>query len=331
MRGQWVLMGAVALLAGALAGSLSYWWRQRPATREEGPPAATAPPTAELRLEGVIGARNVVSVPPPIPGTLEMVLVDVGVEVHEGMLLAQIHNTAIESELALAKAELADAESAANQAESALMSARLEASRAAADLARAREDFEAARRNAERQQLLYRKGATPRQVYDKYDAEFRARRQEHDTIAAASKLVSDKVAEAERGLDEARRNVERIQREIEEINKDLAASQVISPVNGVLTAMAARQGEEVQLGMEALFQIATDLSQLTVNLDPSPAEMEYLKPGQSVLVYVAEMGGEPIEGSITQMSVGRAVVEFSSPNPAIRPGLTAQVVVRVPR
>jgi len=92
--------------------------------------------------------------------------------------------------------------------------------------------------------------------------------------------------------------------------------------------MAARQGEEVSAGMEALFQIAVDLSRLVVTLHPTPAEMRLLTPGQPALVYVAEMGGEALAGQVTEMSVGKAVVEFANPSPDVRPGLTAQVLIR---
>ena len=330
MRAKWLLLAVGALLAGVLAGALSLWWQQRRAADLAGAAEADAPPpVTQLQLEGIVGARNVLSIPPPIPGTLEMVMVDVGTEVYEGMLLAQIANTTIESEMQLVQEELAEAETEANELDSLVISARLEASRAAADLSRAQTEYEDTRKNAERQRMLYREGATPKQVYDKAQAELTRKTKEFEAVREAANAAEESAEQAQKRLDSAKRIVDNINRELEEVNSDVEASQVVSPVNGVITGMAARQGEEVHLGMEAMFQVAVDLSRLTVTLEPTPQQMALLQPGQPVLVYVAELAGQPLEGSLTEMSVGRAVVDFANPSPAIRPGLTAQVAVRV--
>jgi hypothetical protein len=57
--------------------------------------------------------------------------------------------------------------------------------------------------------------------------------------------------------------------------------------------------------------------------------MAIWRPGQSVIVQVAEMSGESLEGSVREVKDGQAIIEFSSPNPAIKPGLTAQVRIRL--
>ncbi len=257
-----------------------------------------------------------------------MVMVDIGSEVYQGMLLAQIYNSEVEADLRAAREELRDAEDDVGSLERLRAAARLEASRADAELARARSALEEARKKAQRQALLYREGATPRQVYQRAQEELEARRKEYDAAMVLAKDAADDVEQIEKRLSAARRRIEQIRADLEAIQQDLEACQVVSPVDGIVTGMAARQGEEVSAGMEALFQIAVDLSRLIVTLHPQPDQMKLLTPGQRALVYVAEMGGEPLEGQLTEMSVGRAVVEFTNPSPDVRPGLTAQVVVQ---
>ena len=326
MAGKWFAIAGAALLAGVLAGAVSLWWGQRGETAPAEP--AATPPPAEVRLEGVIGSRNVVTIPPPIPGILEMVMVEIGSEVYQGMLLAQIYNSEVEADLKAAREELRDAEDEVSSLERLRAAARLEASRAEADLARARTVFETARKAAARQAMLYREGATPRRIYEQAQAELETRRKEYDAALAIAQEAASDVEQIEKRIEAARRRVDRIRADMEAIQQDLEACQVVSPVDGVVTGMAARQGEEISAGMEALFQIAVDLSRLTVTLEPTPSEMKLLTPGQRALVYVAEMGGQPLEGRLTEMSIGKAVVDFANPSPDIRPGLTAQVVIQ---
>ena len=99
----------------------------------------------------------------------------------------------------------------------------------------------------------------------------------------------------------------------------------MSKNGSVLTGMAARQGEEVHPGMDALFQIAVDLTLMQVILEPSPAEMEFLRPGKAVQVLVGDPVNATLEGTVTEMSVGRAIIDFANPTPEIRPGLPAVV------
>ncbi len=322
-------MAVLALLIGAGAGAVSIWLDQRvPAGSQE--TAAVEPPRLEqISLSGILAAGNVVAIPAPIEGVLEMVMVDVGDEVHENMLLARIQNTALNDELQLMQEDLKDAEGQVNALESQLIAARLEESRARADLARAREAYDEARREADRQRNLYRQGATPRMVYQKAQADLENVRKEYEAVEAAARQAQSRLEAAQIDLDASRRRVEELNRMIEEVAEDLAAADVMSPVSGIVTGMAAGQGEGVHPGMEALFLIAVDLSRMQVILEPSPAEMTFMHPGQSVRVYVAEVPNEAFEGTITEMTVDRTVVEFANPTPRIRPGLSARVVVPV--
>ncbi|MCW5976592.1 MAG: efflux RND transporter periplasmic adaptor subunit [Bryobacteraceae bacterium] len=329
MRGKWILAAAAAILLGAAAGALSLLLRN--AHRAPTPPqqqAATAPDST-LSLSGVIRAQSVVGVPAPIDGALEEVLVAVGEAVHRDQALAHIGNSAIEADVTLAQRELRSAEERVNRLESQFLAARLEASRAAADTARVQAEFYKAEKDALRQQMLHREGATPRRVYEQAQADFRAKEREYETVRAVAKTAEERVAAARQEVDQARALVAESTAELEAVNSYLLASDVVSPVDGVVTAITAPAGAEVHPEQGDLFQIAVDLSRMEVVLEPPPDAVSRLAPGQAAQVFVAEAASDGLPGVVRAVAPGEVVVEFASPAAVIRPGLTAQVRIDI--
>jgi HlyD family secretion protein len=328
MGWKWILVGIAALLIGVGVGAITLLRQQREeAAAQQAAAAAEPAPLKQISLPGVLGAREIVSIPAPIEGVLEMVMVSVGDEVYENMVLAHVDNTALDLELQLAEAEWTAAVDEANKAESELIEARLEASRADADLSSARSDLEQSQRALERQQMLYREGATPRQAYQEAVEAHQKSQKQFETVRAVARQANAGAETAQAKSEAARKIAERGEQEIEAINFDRQATEILSPVRGVITGMAARQGEEVHPSMEVLFQVAVDLSRMTVTLEPNPAEMALIRPGQTALINVAELPAQSLEGTVTEMSIGRVVVDFANPSPEVRPGLTAQVTI----
>ncbi len=257
------------------------------------------------------------------------VFVKVGDEVAEGTLLARIRNTALETEFDTARENLARAEEKQREQESALIAARLEATRANANLSRIRIEFEQLQRTAQRQRLLHSKGATPRLVYEKAQAEFAAKQKQYDAAKKLAGKAEDKVSSLQRSIDAARRVVEDRRLELDEISTDLESTEVLSPVAGIVSAITAGQGEEVSPSMAALFEIAVDLTSMEAWAEASPEQLELIRPRQTADIRVAEASGEILRGIVSAIRDGRIVVEFRNPSPRIRPGLTARVSIHV--
>ena len=327
MQFRWLLVAAFAFLIGLGAGAVSLW---RQSQQERIRPPVTPPAVSnapELQFQGVLAAPNVISIPPPIQGVLEMVAVTVGTEVYEGMHLSYIRNTAIEMEAETIKEDMDRAQMNANNLESQLISERLEASRAQADLARAKAEFDAVEKEALFQQTLHRKGATPRLVYEKAWAEYEVEKKDYDSVAQLAKVAGDRVNRLTQELERARQTYRELRSVLDEVDAVMEAAQIVSPVNGLVTGMAARQGEEVSLTMESLFQIATDLSHMEAIVDPPPPELERILPGQFASIHLAERPQEVFQGIVREIREGRVYIEFRNPYPEIRPGLSAQVVI----
>lgn len=330
---KWILAGVAALLAGLLAGAISLIWDYAAAEgwvpQDELVVEVPAPPVTEINLQGVLSCQNVISLPAPIEGVLESVQADVGDEVFSNMLLATIQNTLVASRLKLIEDELDDAESEISELESKVVSARLESSRATADLSRTQDRYDDARKAAERQRILLREGATPKLVAQRVEEEFQEVLKEYQTARALAESTSDRVQRLLDELEAARRIRDEIMVEADEISADLEATEIFSPVDGILVGMAARQGDEVSLAMEDLFQIAVDLTLLEITVEPRPEQLARILPGQSAVVRVAELPNQPLEGVVSMITETAVTVEFRNPSPRVRPGLTGHVTIPV--
>jgi multidrug resistance efflux pump len=328
---MWLLITGTLLFGGIAAVAISVW-------RKETAPAVKPTPTPiakpvfegnELTLAGKVRAQHVVSVPAPIEGTLDMVLVEAGQDVFEGQLLVRIKNQLLETAQEQAVQELERAQNRVTNYEGQIVAARLEAARADADSARAQSEAARLERAYARQQLLHREGATPRLTFEKAQKEYETAKEEADTARDVAKAAGDRVAHLQQDLDQSKKAVEEKTEDLEGAKADLAAAEVHSPVDGVVVAAPAQAGTEVHKSATDLFQIAVDLSLLEAVLEPDPLALERVKPGQAAVVTAVELGNEPIEGRVKEVKDNVVVVEFASPDPALKPGLTVQVKIKL--
>jgi multidrug efflux pump subunit AcrA (membrane-fusion protein) len=330
MRGKWLLLSGVLILIAVALGALSVLRResgpaQPPKTAAAAPPAFTAP---EASLGGRVQARKLVNVPVPVDGTVESFLTDVGQEVHEGQLLAQITNVALESERDAALTDLQRAQSRVSSLESRLIAARLEASRARADASRARNDADKSEKTYLRQQLLFREGASSRITFERSQAQFESDKTEFEHLDEMARLSEQNAAAQMKELDEAKRAQSEKSRQYEEAGDALASAQVLSPVDGLIVGRRGQAGQDVTIEMEDLFQIAVDLAELEVVLEPEPQVLERIRPGQEAVVQIAEiLSGIP--GKVREVKDNRVLVEFTSPDPAVKPGMMVHVRIRL--
>jgi macrolide-specific efflux system membrane fusion protein len=270
-----------------------------------------------------------VKVSAPIEGTVTTFHVDVGADVYEGQLLAEIRSDMLDSAQQAATAELERAQTRVQNLESALSAARLESSRATADAIRAGTDFDRATRNFQRQKLLLGEGATPRQVFEKAEKEYTSLLAESKQLAEVAKQSEERISSASRELDSARKLLEGKLADMEAAKSRLEAGQVISPATGTIAARRGQPGDEVNPEMDDLFQIATSTSALEVLVEPSPADLLRIKPGQEALVNVADIPNEVLPGKVSSVEEGKVRIEFSNPSALVKPGQTAQVRIRV--
>ena len=87
-------------------------------------------------------------------------------------------------------------------------------------------------------------------------------------------------------------------------------------------------GQPVTLDQGDFFQIATQLSLLEVALDPDPLSMRRIQLGFPAIVSLPDQGVDGIAGVVKAIQGEQVIVDFTSPNPAVKPGMTALVTIR---
>lgn len=332
MRGKWLLLAASAVLVAAAAGAIAVWRQDRAEQRvaEQAKPVAPPRPTGEINLTGRIRAQHVTYVEANVSGKVQEFLADVGQEVYEGQLLARISNQGLEANREFAQQAAANVQERINKIEATIISARLEASRARADASRARTEFDRQDKLYRRQKMLYGEGATPRLTYEKTEREFDNARTEFESLDQLAKQAEDRITMLMNDLETAKRALEDKNSELENASEDVRGAEVRSPVTGTVVARHGVAGDEIEGGSHSaqLFDITTDISALEAVLEPEPPVLARLRPEMPALVILADVP-EPLNGSIQKIEGSQVIVAFSSPNSLVRPGMSAQVRLRL--
>jgi multidrug resistance efflux pump len=324
MRAKWWIASVIAVLVIGAGLAL----RRKPA-----PVAAprqsvvTAPVTGDVTVQGKIRPQHVVGVSAGVPGFIEAMLVDPGQEVFEGQVLARIGAQSLESNRENAANALDRAQEQVTNAESALASARLESSRADADGTRSRLNLERAEKAYNRQQSLFREGATPRLTYEKATAEFEAAKKDFDIMDAAVRSGRDHVQATQKDVDNARKLAAGQRAVLEEAQNNMAASEVHSPVDGYVVAREGEVGKNAEEVGDRLYTVASDLFALEVVLEPKDELLKRIIPGMPATVNVLDLDGASFQGTVKEIKdkEHQAIIEFGSANPGVKPGMIADV------
>ena len=327
VRGRWVLIAAAVVLAGLVAGAVALVRQQgkrRPAA--DSAPRQEAPAPADVSLPARIQAQQVVTVSAPLGGTVEEFFTDVGQEVYEGQLLARISNSGLDSARESAAAAVQNAQARIAKLESAIIAARLEASRARADAQRAQIQADRLGRIWVRQKMLLGEGATPRLVYEKSEKEAVSAKAESDGLDTLARQSEERVDAMGTELENAKKLLDDKMKQAEDAQEHAKAGEVRAPVNGIVLARKGEVGKVLgENGNAELFQIAVNPELLQAVVEAHPSALARLQPGQNAVLFFADIPGEGIAGTIAEIKDGQALINFTSPSPMIKPGMTAQV------
>lgn len=327
MRGKWLLAVGVLVILGIGAGTLSRRLRRAPAA--PGPKAAEIVQRKEIAIPGTVRAQHVTGVGAEIDGNIEAFAVDVGDEVFEGQLLARIGSAGLETQRQEAATAAENAQQQVGTAEAAVASARLEASRADADMQRSRANTERAKATFDRQTLLHSKGATPRLKYEAAVQDYETAVKEFEVMDKAQRAARDALRAANDQLARAKQDLAEKGDQVEAAEGAFAAAELRSPVAGTVVARNGEVGKPAREFGNNLFQIATDLFALEVAADPNPEQMKQIHPGQDVMVVLPDLGGVSTSGRVREIKDPQAIVEFNGTSPAIKPGMRAEVRIRL--
>ncbi|MBL8220358.1 MAG: biotin/lipoyl-binding protein [Bryobacterales bacterium] len=331
MKGKWLLISASIILLAIAAGALNRLRRQQQAPpQKQQPVQAEAPkPGDEIAIMGKIQAAHITPLAAPVDGYLEAWDIEVGQEVAEGQLLGNIQNSGLAAAKQMAQEQLESLQNRIANVESQILAARLEAARADAESSRVTSEAARLEKIYSRQAMLYKEGATPRLTYEKSEKEYKASQEEAATAVAVAKGAAERVSKLEADVKLMKTGLEERQAALEEAAGDMEAANILAPVDGLVIKLGVEAGAEVNRSMQDLVQIATDPDLLEVVVEPEPAVLERIQPGMPALVQVPDVTSEGLEGTVKEIKGNQVIVEFSSPYPAIKHGLSAAVRIRI--
>ncbi len=240
----WIALVALVLVAAAAA-----WWLTRPrpaqvrvvaaASRTGGPAAG-----AVLNASGYVTARRQATVSSKVTGKVVDVLVEEGMEIREGQVLAHLDDATPRKQLALAEARLTSQRRALAEMEVRLREAKL---------------------NQQRMRRLLEEGVSTQSQVDTANAEA-------DSLAARLEVGRQDVAVAEREVALRRQDVDdtviRAPFSGVAVSKDAQPGEMISPVSA--------GGGFTRTGICTL----VDMKSLEIEVDVNESHIQRVKPGQ---------------------------------------------------
>lgn len=322
-----IAVAVVAVLV--IAGAAFLNWKPRAPSPKPAPtpPAAIAPP-AEISSTGKIEATKIVNVPVPVDGVIEQLVADVDDDVVVGDVLARIKNPKIAAAQQKTEDVAGHARNRVAELETALIGAELEASRSEADATRAKLEFERAEKTYEREKMLMSEGITPRLVYEKALQEYNTLKAQTQDLSEAAKKAADRLASVKAELESARKAAEQRANDSDNAQSTIIAGEVRSPVEGVVIGRHGTQGDPVTRKIKDFFQVAVNLTALQVVVTPQPLELHRVHAGQTAAIVIADTPGSTA-GKVREIKAGQVFIDFSSPSLSIRPGMSAQVKIKV--
>lgn len=331
MKGKWLLLGGVLAMLAATAAAV--WYSRSPApsdAKQKPAPVAELPAVTagELSVSGRVQATKMVQVLAPVDGVLEELRVKEGEDVAEGQLMARVKNNSLDLTHEQAGQQVEALQSKVNNLDASLIAGRLEAQRTRADADLLKVRGEAARKELDRQAMLMKEGATPRLKFEKSKQDYESGLVDFEAKDNLARQASDRVESIGRALDAAKKALADQSADWEDAKSGLNSAEIHAPADGVVVKVGKQNGEPVDKRVTEVFQIAVDLTALEAVVSLNPEELKLVKPGQAAVIYLVEAGNEPIAATVREIKANEAYLDFKSPNPAVRPGLMAQV--RIP-
>lgn len=332
-RGPGGLLLLVLVFLLAVAGCSS---RQNPGSHTRVPVTVAEATLGQLSrgnlLTGKVMAKEEVNLSPKIPGKVGRVQVDVGQEVKAGQVVLTLDAPEIE-------AAVRQAEAAAKVAEAGVVQAELGMEKAKAALEQAQESYRLAEANYKRGKLLLDEEAVSQ-------ADFEARF-EQPYINAVGALKT-----AEASYNQAVDQKEHVApAQLNQARAALAAAQtnaantvLTAPISGIVSARNVDPGELIAAAVPALTVVNID--EVVMECGATETQVNELKVGQDVKVFVSAVRSEPFVGHISNISPSAdprtktytVKVKVPNTNHLIKPGMFAEAdlgvakkVVLVPR
>ena len=269
-------------------------------------------------------------------GKITEIVVKEGDHVKKGDVLLRLESVQPAADVNAQRANIAAAEAGVKSGEANDVSVQADIKSRAADLEHAKLDWE-------RGQLLFKEGLIPKQDYD-------ARKATYDGAVAALASAQARAEQARAQLGQARSALTQTQATLKRLSDVLNKTTYSAPINGVVTYIAVRVGENVVPGIQnatgSYLMTISDMSVVTAEVMVDETDIVSVKLGQEAEVTIDAIPGKFFKGKVTEVGTQavlrssglastqsttgnqeakdfKVVVTLQDPPSSLRPGLSS--------
>ncbi|MGP5119646.1 efflux RND transporter periplasmic adaptor subunit [Psychrobacter alimentarius] len=276
--------GVIALVVIALA-ALAYHFLK---PKETTPNYLTA--TAEIgdiennvMASGKVKALNTVDVGAQVSGEVKRLYVDVGDEVQQGDLIAQIDQVTQKNNLSNEQASLEQSVAAIQSAKAESLSRQASLKSAYADLASRQSELKQAQSDFTRLKSLVAINAISQQEYDTQATSVETAEAAVANALAAIDTAKAAIATTEANINSQEAALRKSQTNVNTAEEDLSYTTIRAPMSGTVVSITTEQGTTVNANQTAPTIVTlADLSTVRINAQISEADVINVKAGMPV-------------------------------------------------
>ncbi len=323
-----ILFSGIAAMLCVASGCSKDEKEKEPVVSVQTTPARRASISQVISAEAVVYPLEQATIAPKISSTIKKFYVQRGARVKKGQFLAELENSDLSAAAESSKGDLEQAE--ANYATTVGASLPQQVQKAELDAVAAKSNFAAQQKVYESRKELFQQGAIPRKDMDSAEVAFLQARSQNEQ---AQKQVADlqRVGKEQtlRSAQGSRLSAEGRKRAAEAL---LSYSRITSPIDGVVTDRPLFEGDFAAANQPLLTVMNT--SRLIAKSHIPQSEAALLKVGNPAELKIPGLD-EPIKGRVSLVSPAldpgsttiEVWVEASKPDPALKPGMSVEVLM----
>ena len=298
----WQKIGLGAGVAAVLAGAtwFTIWQINKGVVTVQTAPVLRQDITSVVTASGEVKPLTYTNVLGEGIGKITEIAVKEGDHVKKGDVLLRLESVQPTADVDAQRAGIQSADAGVKSAEANDASTQADIKSRAADLEHAKLDWD-------RAQQLFNKGLIAKQDYDTSKAAY-------DSAAAALASAQARAEQARAQLNQARSTLTQNQAMLNRLRDVLRKTTYTAPINGVVTYIAVRVGENVVPGIQnatgSYLMTISDMSVVTSEVMVDETDIVAVKLGEDAEVTIDALPGKYFKGKVTE--VGTQAVLRSS-------------------
>ncbi|MGA4439822.1 efflux RND transporter periplasmic adaptor subunit [Psychrobacter pocilloporae] len=299
-----------------------------------------------VMASGKVKALNTVDVGAQVSGEVKRLYVEVGDEVKQGDLIAQIDQVTQKNNLSNEQASLEQSEAALQSAQAELLSKQAALKSAYSDLASRQSELKQAQSDFARLQDLVAIDAISQQEYDTQATSVETAKAAVANARAAIDTAKAAIATTEANINSQQAALRKSRTNVSTAEEDLSYTTIRAPISGTVVSITTEQGTTVNANQTAPTLVTlADLSTVRINAQISEADVINVSAGMPAYFNIIGNPDKQYDATLTAIepapeqisstsSTDAAIyyigyVEVPNPDRLFRIDMTAQIYIIV--